>query len=93
MGDSAVAGQEIGTHISNITTDDIAVGVSTPEGWKLVSFFSVMTDTLFQTYQNRGAQSRDDFIISKEARDSDPLNCTGETFGTPGTIENWFTFQ
>jgi len=93
VGDSVVAGQEIGTHISNITTDDIAVGVSTPEGWKLVSFFSVMTDTLFQTYQNRGAQSRDDFIISKEARDSDPLNCTGETFGTSGTIENWFTFQ
>ena len=89
VGDLVNAGQEIGTHISDITTDDIAVGVITPDGWKLISFFSVMTDPLFQTYQNRGAQSRDDFIITKEARDSDPLNCTGETFGTSGTIENW----
>lgn len=93
VGDSVTAGQEIGTHIGTIPGDDIAVGVTTPDGWELVSFFSVLTDTLFQTYQNRGVQSRDDFIISKEARDSDPLNCTGETFGTSGTIENWVNLE
>lgn len=92
VGGSVSAGQQIGTHISNISYNDIAVGIATPDGWKLVSFFSVMTDTLFQAYQNRGVPNRDNFIISKEARDSDPLNCTGETFGTPGTIENWVTF-
>lgn len=93
VGDSVVAGQQIGTHISNVTSDDIAVGVSTPNGWKLVSFFGVMTDTLFQTYQNRGVQSREDAIISKEARDSDPLNCTGETFGTSGSLQNWINLE
>ena len=93
VGDSVTAGQNIGTHISDITYDDIAVGVSTPIGYKLISFFSVMNNTLFQTYIDRGAQSREDFIISKEARDSDSLNCTGETFGTSGTIENWTSLQ
>ena len=93
VGDPVTAGQQIGPHISDITMDDIAVGVNTPDGWKLVSFFDVIIDSLFQTYQDRGIQSRDDFIISKEARDSDPLNCIGETFGTTGIIENWVTLQ
>lgn len=88
-GASVTAGQEIGTHISNITADDIAVGVTTPAGWMLVSFMSVMSDPLFQGYKDRGAQSKNDFIVSREARDSDTLNCIGETFGTSGTIENW----
>jgi hypothetical protein len=93
VGDSVTAGQIIGTHISDITYDDIAVSVSTPSGHKLISFFSVMNNSLFQTYISRGAQSREDFIISKVVRDSDSLNCTGETFGTSGTIENWTSLQ
>ena len=69
--------------------DDIAVGVIIPNSWRLVSIFSMMTDSLFQSYQNHGSQSRNNFIVSKEARDDDSLNCIDDTFGTEGTIENW----
>jgi len=68
---------------------DIAVGVNTPNGWKLISYFDVMTDSVFQNYQARGLTSRNDVIISKEARDGDPLTCDGEEFTDGGNLENW----
>jgi len=68
---------------------DIAVEVNTPSGIKLVSYFETMEDAVFNTYIARGAFSRQDFIITREARDSDPLKCNGETFITSGTINNW----
>lgn len=89
VGDAVSEGQQLGTHIGSQTQSDIAVGVSTPNGWKLISYFDVMTDQLFQVYEARGIGSRSDLIITKEARDADPLLCSGETFGTTGTLENW----
>jgi hypothetical protein len=89
VGDNITAGQQLGTHFSSQTYSDIAVGVNTPKGWKLVSYFDVMTDSLFQTYQARGLSSRNDVIISKEARDVDTLTCVGETFNNQGHLENW----
>jgi len=38
---------------------DIAVGVNTLSGWKLVSYFDVITDSIFQNYQARGVSSVD----------------------------------
>lgn len=93
VGDVVAEGQQLGTHFGAQTQSDMAVGVSTPNGWKLISYFDVMTDQLFQTYQARGVISRSDLIITREARDADPLNCSGETFGTSGTIENWITLN
>jgi hypothetical protein len=89
VGDTVTVGQHLGTHVGSQTTSDIAVRVNTPGGNKLVPFVSVMTDALFANYQTRGLATRDDAIITKEARDADPLNCTGETFGTSGTLVNW----
>ncbi len=89
VGESLAAGQVLGTHVGNETTSDIAVGVNTPKGWKLVSYFEVMADALFDRYRLRGLSARSDAIISKEARDNQPLACTGETFQSPGTIANW----
>jgi len=86
VGDSLSAGQQIGTHIGSQTMSDIAVR----EGNRLVSYFRVMTDSVFQRYRNRGVSSRDDLIITKEARDADPLSCTGETFQSQGNLPNWF---
>jgi hypothetical protein len=63
--------------------------VNTPEGWKLVSYFDVMTDSLFATFQARGINARADAIISKEDRDGNPLACSGEAFADPGTLPNW----
>ena len=89
VGDTVRAGQQLGTHIGSQTMSDIAVGVNTPGGWKLVSYFDTMTDSLFQSYKARGVSARSDLIISKAARDADSLSCNGETFTTSGTIGNW----
>lgn len=93
VGDTLTEGQQLGTHISANTFSDIAVGVNTPEGWKLVSYFDVMTDALFQTYQARGATSRGNLIISQAARDADPLTCNGEQFVITGNLANWFVLN
>ena len=89
VGETVAAGQQLGTHIGAQTMSDIAGGVNTPGGWKLISYFSVMTDILFGNYQARGINSRNDAIISKEARDADPLTCDGEDFTDDGNLENW----
>jgi len=89
VGDKLTKGQQLGTHIGTQTTSDIAVGVNTNKGYRLVSYFDVMSDSLFQKYQVRGVTSRADAIISKEDRDADPLSCDGETFTSRGTLENW----
>jgi len=94
VGDKVLAGQELGLSekISG-TVSDFAVGVLTPGGHKLVSYFEVMTDSLFSDYQGRGMTSRNDAIITREERDADPLTCIGETFVDTGNLENWVTLN
>lgn len=89
VGDTVRYGQQLGMHIGSQTMSDIAAGVNTPTGWKLVSYFDVMTDALFQAYHARGLNARSDVIISKAARDADPLTCNGETFTTTGSLGSW----
>lgn len=93
VGDSVSAGQVLGTHVGSQTMSDIAVEVNTPRGVKLVSYFEVITDSLFDVYANRGMTARTDAIIGKEDRDADPLHCDGETFASPGNIPNWVTLR
>lgn len=90
VGERVSEGNQLGTHIGPSTMSDIAVSVNTPDGWKLISYFSVMTDTLFQSYQSRGLNRREDIIISEAVRDGDPLTCDGETFLTTGSLGSWF---
>lgn len=45
-----------------------------------MSYFQVMPDAIFARYQARGAQSRDDFILTRAYRDTHPLECRGESF-------------
>lgn len=92
-GDQVTAGQQLGTHIGSQTMSDIAVGVSTPGGWKLVSYFDVINDFVFQDYQTRGLTSRYDSIISQEERDADSLSCVGEEFADSGNLDNWVVFN
>jgi hypothetical protein len=89
LGDDVSAGQQIGTHIGQQTWSDIAISMNTSQGEKLVSYFDVMTDSLFTNYQSRGMITRQDAIIPRADRDADPLTCNGETFEDAGTIENW----
>lgn len=89
VGDKFTKGQQLGTHIGTQTTSDIAVGINTNKGYKLVSYFDVMTDSLFTAYQAKGMITRSDAIISKEARDNDLLSCNEEVFTDEGTLDNW----
>lgn len=93
IGDTVTAGEQLGTHIGSQTMSDVAVGFSAQNQWRLVSYFDLISDSLFLQYQNRGASSRSDLIITKQARDADPLNCSGETFGTEGKLSNWVVLQ
>lgn len=93
-GTKLTAGQQIGTHIGDQSWSDIAVMTGNPpEDFHLISYFNVISDDIFYKYTARGATSREQFIITKEQRAADPLNCSdnpdNENFGNAGTIENW----
>jgi hypothetical protein len=86
VGTKVTAGQSIGTHISSQTSSDIGVSVETTKGFRLISFFDVMKDEVFELYKNRGISTRSQLIITKEARDADPLTCNGEGFTQKGKL-------
>jgi len=95
-GSSVTAGQVLGTHFhggGTIAASDIAVWVNTPSGRRLVSYFDVMTDSLFHTYESRGVNARSDMVISREQRDADPLTCDGERFLTEGNLPNYVDLE
>lgn len=90
VGDHVAAGQLLGTSEKTTgTATDMAVGVETPTGMRLVSFFQVMTSAVFQVYANRGVASPDELVITAGERDADPLTCNDQQFQDPGSIENW----
>jgi hypothetical protein len=93
VGDTLTEGQLLGTHIGSQTMSDMAVGVSTDNKWKLISYFDVLSDSLFQRYQTRGVVARSDMIVTKEARDADTLKCAGDSFLGSGAIENWVVLK
>lgn len=93
VGDTLSAGQQIGTHIGPQTMSDVAVGTTADNKWRLISYFEVLEDSLFQQYQARGIARRSDLIITKEARDADTLRCAGDAFVGSGTIENWVVLK
>jgi len=69
---------------------DIAVIVNDPtHQGRMVSYFEVIKDEVFNEYSSRGVTSREDLIISKAIRDANPLECSGDTFVTSDTLENW----
>lgn len=39
------------------------------------------------------ATVRNDMIISRAARDADPLTCNGEAFTTFGTLASWVSLR
>ena len=87
------AGQSLGTHTGSQTMSDIAVGVNTPSGYRLVSWFDAMSDVVFQAYAARGLSARSDAILSRSARDADPLTCNGDTFTRAGALPVWVTLR
>lgn len=72
-----------------VTSFDIALWVNTPSGLRLIPYFEALKDNVFESYINRGVPSRQDFTITKTARDEDPLECSDKSFLTSGHLENW----
>jgi hypothetical protein len=71
------------------TSFDIAVWVNTPSGLCLISYFEILDDDVFSNYASRGALTRDAFIISREMRDTNPLECEGESFAGSDLLDPW----
>jgi lipase maturation factor 1 len=89
-GDRVAGGQQLGFHVGKEPWSDIAVSLAAPNGRKLVSYFEVMSDSVFGEFRKAGVLSRDSAIISREARDSDPLRCIGEgQFVGRGHLHGW----
>ena len=71
---------------------DIAIWANTTEGGRLVSYFHVINEAVFNQYLSRGVPSREEFIISQAQRDATPLQCLGESFVNEvneGNPEGW----
>jgi hypothetical protein len=101
-GKKVSAGQHIGYAsmsflgtVTKVPLVAIQISVNTPNDTRILSYFEVMTDNVFQSYKDRGATSRNDFIIPREERDEDPLNCTYDPAADiywiwdKGNIPNW----
>ena len=81
VGDTVTAGQQLGTsEKEDGTAADVAIGVMTPTGFRLVSYFEVMTDDVFAAYVARGVATRADMLVTQAQRDADPLACDGQAF-------------
>lgn len=95
-GDKVESGEKIGI-ISSGQMTDIAINYGSMRKGQFLSYFDVMTDELFENYVERGATDRSDFIISKEERDANPLECNGEWFKEQYDSEedndHWFYFD
>lgn len=89
VGMHVAAGQPIGTHIGSQTMSDVAVAVTTPAGFQLVSWFDVLDDAGFAQHAARGIASREAMVIARAERDAHPLSCSGEQFADAGLLENW----
>jgi hypothetical protein len=76
----------------DLTSEAIITGKDVEAG-ELLGYASLFDEELDQYSTSfdiaRGVDSRQDFIITREARDADPLICDGETFLTDGNLENW----
>lgn len=84
------SGERLGTHVGAQTWSDVAVGVDTPAGYRLVSWFEVLTDAVWRGYQARGLRSRDEAIIPRAERDADPLACGPDgRFVEGGGLAGW----
>ena len=94
IGEKLISGELLGTHIGSQTMSDISVIVNDPtKQGRMVPYFEVITDAVFNLYTNRGVNSRDDMIIQKASRDASPLICSGDTFTSTDTLENWVVLK
>jgi hypothetical protein len=90
VNDPVTAGQQLGMHIGSQTMSDISVLVNDPtRQGLLISYFETLTDAAFTEFSSRGVSTRNMMTIPKDTRDAFPLICSGDTFVSSDTLENW----
>jgi hypothetical protein len=90
VNDHVTEGQILGTHFGNATYSDISVIVNDPtHQGRMVSFFQVITDSVFGQYVDRGVATREEMIITRAERDASPLTCEGDQFTSVDALESW----
>jgi len=77
-GSHVTAGQHIGD-VSRLASTDISIQAGQING-RYVSYFDVMPDSVFASYQALGIKDRSELIFTKEYRDANPFTCNGEQF-------------
>jgi len=94
LNDKVSEGELLGTHIGSQTMSDISIIVNDPtKQGRMVSYFEIITDSIFNLYSARGVSSRETMIISKELRDANTLTCSGDTFISSDTLQNWVVLK
>jgi hypothetical protein len=78
-GSKITAGDRIGSVLPWQQTS-VAVQVVTLGGQQLISYFDVADDNVMANYMDLGAGGTEDLIISREYRDTHPLECEGAEF-------------
>lgn len=76
QGTHVSAGQKIG-----VISKGVSMDISVETGNRYVSYFNVMSDSVFATYKERGAKGREDFILTKDYRDNHPVPCNQDRGG------------
>jgi hypothetical protein len=90
IGETLNKGQFIGYHVGSSTYSDVSCIVNDPtKQGRMVSFFNLITDDLFNIFKSRGVNTRDDLIISKAERDAHPLTCNGDQFAPGDSLPAW----
>ena len=97
VGDKVAEGFRLGNHIGDMTYSDIAVGVITPAGYRLISYFETLTNDALKQFTDRRPTFLADVIITKAERDAAPLMCASETpgsafIGPPDTLAMEISF-
>jgi len=92
-GNNVRAGERVGSYVERQTPAAIAVSVNTTRGKRLISWFDVIADTLWQIYGKCGIGTTAEFIITRVARDADPVSCSAGRFTTTGHLESWTTMN
>ncbi|HQG47280.1 MAG TPA: hypothetical protein PLG50_16595, partial [bacterium] len=92
-GQTVQAGQPVGDYVDRLIPSAIAVSVNSTQGRRLISWFEVITDSLWRTYGECGISTTDEFIIRRQARDADPLTCKDGIFTAGGHLDNWVTMN
>jgi hypothetical protein len=90
VGEQIGKGQFLGYHSGNMTYSDISCIANDPtKQGRMVSFFHLIKDELFNVLKARGINTREELIISKEERDAHPLTCNGDQFVPGDSLPGW----